>query len=130
MAIMVFGMKKMKKVKPEVMPGKPPKWYKEDKAISLFIYPGGKECIELAKITITSQGVYVYPLPQKIQRKSLFQESFHVSGKTHLKIKISNKKKYMPGFCDPQTLHPALKMWLLSYTGGHHIVFVFAKEKD
>lgn len=78
-------MQKTHLIKPEAMPGKPPKWYNKDKSIGLFVSTH-RGCIEIIRRKIMSSGdIYVFRLPQS-QRTCPFHEAFHKSGEFHWKI--------------------------------------------
>lgn len=72
----------MRNYKKNAAPGRPPKSYKKNKAIGFFICRG-KDCIELLRGKIGPKGdVYVFHPRFPINE----HESFHASGKYHMKI--------------------------------------------
>jgi len=99
----------VKFLKPNTLPGKPPKQYNKgksrDKAIGLFVSTH-RGCIEIIRGKIMSLGdIYVFPVPQT-QREFPFHEAFHKSGEFHWRIK---GEKTFP-ICGSKDLPAAFKM--------------------
>lgn len=93
---------------PDAYPGKPPKNYKQKRAVGLFLclaHSFGPACYEMlrAKTTANARDIYV------IVRKVRFHESFHESGEFHWMWEL--KGEHVVPLYREQDFPAAFKLW-------------------